>query len=229
MAAAIDRDVDALHVVPPAGFVRARTTLVARLRAAGRADAARAVERLRRPTLVVWAVNRVAREHPRTVRALVDATTTLLRAQRRGAAELPDAIERHRVALRDTVAAAAATLGSTQSGTSATLIGRITRTLLGAAADPGARTALARGRLVEEHRAPGFDALAGMHATGGVRATGGSRRRGTGDPGVTRAHPSRSDDDRQPREASPVALAKAARARARLAQARARATRRRPA
>jgi hypothetical protein len=223
MAAESDRDLDALWVVPPPQFVRARRALVARLRGAGRADAARAVERVRRPTLVVWAVNRMAREHPQTVRALVDATTALLRAQRRGAAELPDAIDHHRAVLRDAVATAEAVLRSERVATSAALVGRITGTLLGAAADADARTALANGRLTDEHRAPGFDALAGVQVAARVRPIGRTRSPSAPDPGVTGPRPSSSDDGAPPPEARPVDLARIAGARERLRQARAKA------
>ncbi|MDP8988077.1 MAG: hypothetical protein M3N11_06985, partial [Actinomycetota bacterium] len=55
---------DQLYELEPRHFVAARDRLVRELRAAGERQAAAAVKGLRRPTVVAWALNQVARAHP---------------------------------------------------------------------------------------------------------------------------------------------------------------------
>jgi hypothetical protein len=71
--------VDELFALPPERFSRARDEWVARLRAAGRAQEARQVAALRRPTLAVWALNQAARRG--LGRAYLDALASLRAAQ----------------------------------------------------------------------------------------------------------------------------------------------------
>jgi hypothetical protein len=87
--------------VPPEGFVAARDRLVTELKASGREDEAAAVRKLRRPSVVAWALNAVAREQPDDVAALIEAGAALQRAQRKalsgsGAEELRRATEERR-------------------------------------------------------------------------------------------------------------------------------------
>lgn len=77
-------DIDALFEVPPGEFVRARDDLARRLRADKQVDEARAVRQLRRPTVVVWALNQVARQHPDEVEAVLAAAAEVGAAQRSG-------------------------------------------------------------------------------------------------------------------------------------------------
>lgn len=57
-----DERIDALFALPPGEFVAARDRLAKELKAAGHAEAAAAVKKLRRPTVAAAAVNRLARE-----------------------------------------------------------------------------------------------------------------------------------------------------------------------
>ena len=50
-----------LHAIPLGDFVKARDALAAELRQTGHAAEAADVKKLRKPTPVVWAVNRVLR------------------------------------------------------------------------------------------------------------------------------------------------------------------------
>lgn len=85
-------DVDALFEVEPTEFVRARDELAGRLRSEGRREEAEEVRRLRRPTIVVWALNQVARHHAKEVAALLEAGEAVRKAQRsRAGAKLREA------------------------------------------------------------------------------------------------------------------------------------------
>jgi hypothetical protein len=75
--------IDDLFGVPPDEFVAARDALARELKEAGRADAARSVKSLRRPTVGIWALNRVARDHPKEIDSLLEAGAGLRRAQER--------------------------------------------------------------------------------------------------------------------------------------------------
>jgi hypothetical protein len=72
-----------LYALPPEDFVAARDQLAARLKNEGDTDTAAAVKRLRRPSVVAWAVNVAARERPDGVQALLEAGEDLRREQRR--------------------------------------------------------------------------------------------------------------------------------------------------
>ena len=85
-------DVDDLFEVPPAEFVRARDELAKRLHTEGRADEARDVKQLRRPSVVVWALNQVARHRPKEVERLLEAGDAVRKAQQsRAGARLREA------------------------------------------------------------------------------------------------------------------------------------------
>jgi hypothetical protein len=72
-----------LYGVPPERFIEARDRLATELRAAGQDDDAAAVKKLRKPSVVAWAVNAAAREAPDEVEALLEAGEDLRRAQRK--------------------------------------------------------------------------------------------------------------------------------------------------
>lgn len=77
----MDGRVDALYELDPADFVAARDELVRALKAEGERDAAAEVKALRRPTVAAAAVNRVARDHPDEVTALLEAGRALAAAE----------------------------------------------------------------------------------------------------------------------------------------------------
>jgi hypothetical protein len=63
--------------------VSARDRLAGELKDAGKADEAAEVKKLRRPSVVAWAVNLTSRERPEDVEALREAGQALRRAQRK--------------------------------------------------------------------------------------------------------------------------------------------------
>jgi hypothetical protein len=73
-----------LFALPPAEFVRARDALATRLKADGRADEASEVKRLSRPTVVVWALNQLARQQPTELGELLDDAEAVRAAQQGG-------------------------------------------------------------------------------------------------------------------------------------------------
>jgi hypothetical protein len=75
-----------LYGLPPGEFIAARDRLAGELKDAGRADEAASVKRLRRPSIVAWAVNAASRERPDDVGALREAGRELRRAQRKALA-----------------------------------------------------------------------------------------------------------------------------------------------
>lgn len=75
------KGVDHLYQLKPGDFVAARDELAKRLKAEGDRHASAEVKRLRRPTVVAWALNQVARSRPDDVAALIEAGAEVRRAQ----------------------------------------------------------------------------------------------------------------------------------------------------
>jgi hypothetical protein len=149
---------EALQDVPPQEFVRARNALAARLVKEGKAGEANRIRRLRRPSPVVWALNRVAVGRPRDLGDLIDAVDQLRRAQL-GQGDLRRSTERYRAAFESVVDAAGHLLHEAGTRLAPDLDRRLRSTLLAAAADRRIRADLQAGRLAEEHAGPGFTAL----------------------------------------------------------------------
>jgi hypothetical protein len=205
---------DALRTVPPREFVSARKALATRLAREGKAAAAREVARLRRPSPVVWALNRAATAHPRELAALVEAVDRLRRAQL-GQGDLRAATAAYRAAFAPLLRAATAALREAGSGVSGAIDRRIRGTLQAAVTDRGLRADLGAGRLRDELTDPGFAVLTGVPVPAEfLRAR----------PARARSGPARADARSAPR--SPAApepadrrrLARATRSAARLAR-----------
>ena len=72
-----------LYALPPADFIAARDELAGELKDSGEADVAAAVKKLKKPSIVAWAVNAAARVHEDEVAALRETGQALRRAQRK--------------------------------------------------------------------------------------------------------------------------------------------------
>jgi hypothetical protein len=159
----LEAELDNLYAALPADFTRARNDLAQRLKEAGQVEAAAGIKQLRKPTVPLWAVNQLARQHPDDVRALLDAGERLRAAQQealRGESqELRAATAEERRILHGLTQRAAELLRET--GHSADTK-RIADTLRAAAVDESGRELLQRGRLSEELEASGFGGFAGM-------------------------------------------------------------------
>jgi hypothetical protein len=166
-----ERERDRLYGVPLAEFVRARNELAARLRKAGKADAAAEIARLRKPSAPLWAINQLARTDPGAIARLIETTEALRSAQlgRQRGGDPGARAAAQRSALEDLVDRAASLLhpggspGGSPSGSEvpADTRGRLSASFLGAAADRHLREDLRRGRLDRELSAPGFEVFAG--------------------------------------------------------------------
>src|SRR5437868_6734150 len=161
---------DDLYTARPSDFVRIRHALVRTLRSAGQDSVASALQRLRKPTAVVWALNQAARKAPANVRAFLSALERVRRAQLRQPNDLAQASETMRTALGRVVGDARDALQAVGVAWTPAMLRRVSETLRGAAADPTQRERLSRGRLDDEMTAPGFDVFGDARPTGMLRA-----------------------------------------------------------
>lgn len=173
----LDDELDRLYGGAPERFVAERNALAARLRKAHQPEAAATVAALKKPVAVAWAANRLAREEPQAVEALLGATERLRSTQKRALtsdgkrAELEAAQAAERDALRELVTAARTRLEPPVTGAA---LDRLGQTLRAAATDAATRPLLEHGRLSGEVHAAGFEAVDGL-------APRRSRRRRTDD------------------------------------------------
>ena len=105
-----------LYALAPEGFIAGRDALVGELREAGEPDLATAVKKLRKPSVVAWAVNGVSRSHRADVEALLRVGDELRRAQQaalsgKGPSELRSATDERRAIVATLTSAAAEALG----------------------------------------------------------------------------------------------------------------------
>jgi hypothetical protein len=167
----LERELDALYDLPLDEFTKARNDLAARLRRAHQSELAEEVKALKKPTVVAWTANRLARDEAKRVRELLAAGDQLRETQQRALGgnatpdEVADAAAAEREAVRALVAAARDAFGPRATPQ---LLDRLSQTLRTAAVDPEARTLLERGRLTEELKGVGF---------GGLEAVKPARRR----------------------------------------------------
>jgi len=164
----LDRELDALYDLPLEDFTKARNDLVGRLRKAHQSEAAAEVRGLKKPTVVAWAANRLAREEPKLTAALLEAGERLLETQQRALGgnakqeEVADAATAERETIRALLTAARRRFGD--RATSA-LLDKLSQTLRAAAVDTAARPLLEHGRLTEELKAVGFGPLEAVRPT----------------------------------------------------------------
>jgi hypothetical protein len=106
-----------LYALAPEGFIAGRDALVGELTDAGEAELAAAVKKLRKPSIVAWAVNAAARERPDDVQALLRAGDALRRAQQAAVAgsgdvDLREATQERRSIIASLADTAASALGA---------------------------------------------------------------------------------------------------------------------
>jgi hypothetical protein len=149
-----------LYAVEPEEFVAERKRLERELRDQGRSDDAAEIAGRKKPTLPVFAANRLALRRRADVGQLLDTAERLARAHESGDRDsLRDAQvelnERIRRLVADAEDAAGRPLSEAAEQRLATL-------LRAAAVDPDTAPLLRRGVLAEELEPAGFDALAGL-------------------------------------------------------------------
>ncbi len=178
-------------------FVGARDVLAKELRAGGDREGAAAVKKLPKPTRAAWAVNRLVRDRPDEVAALVEAGAALAGAQEQlldGAdADVLRSAALAARALVDALAAEAPVDGAARD--------KVRATLHAATVDAEVRAEVAAGRVVKERSAAGFGGFDALIAAGRGRDDGGApakpvKRRGS--KGRTAAVEPESEDQDEP-------------------------------
>jgi hypothetical protein len=214
MAASLERRIDELYGLELEQFTSARNALAAELKRSGegRADE---VRRLAKPTRAAWALNRVARGKPEDVRALLRAGDDVRRAQeRRVAGARDDGLDRASGQLRGALdgVQAAAREALEAAGLPATddTLERVGRTVQAAIVDPELRRALEAGRLAEDARPSGMDALVALAAMAGSRPAA-QRERSAAQAERAASKASGSESARRDARAEQVAQARARR------------------
>jgi hypothetical protein len=165
--------VEGLRAVPPSRFIRERDARAAALAKAGKADEARAVKALRRPSPSLWAVNQLARVDPKGLGAFLQTAGQLRATQLRDPQAASETARRHREQLGALLERARDVLRGEGYRPTPALERRISGTLLGGAADRAVADDLRAGRLAAELQAPGFDALLGAPGAGRLRVVKG--------------------------------------------------------
>jgi hypothetical protein len=167
---------DRLFETAPEDFVAIRNELVAKLNAMGKRQVASELKALGRPTVPVWAINRLARREPNKVAALLDAANQLRNTQARAlrnrasAEHLRSTVQAEREALRTLLRSAQEVLREANRADTPGLLGRVESTLHAhAVGNPADRELLRRGRLSREAQALGFAGL--LDSPGAATAT----------------------------------------------------------
>jgi hypothetical protein len=155
------RVTERLLAVPPAVFVDERKKLARELRDDGRGEEANAVAAMKKPSPVVLAVNRAARDRPQAAKDAADAAERLARAQLSGK---PDQY-RELVAVMGNASnlLGEVALANLSEGTVSEAMRRRTSDhIRGALSSKDTRDLLVRGALTDEVETSGFDAFGGL-------------------------------------------------------------------
>ena len=168
MANDAEPDLRALFDAPPAGFVVQRDALAKRLKADGDAKGAAEVKALKRPTVVAWAVNRLALRRGDDVARLLEAGAVLRKSQRLAVSGSRDsglrkAADARRAAIEALAGMASDLVAEDLPPLTEAKRTAVATTLEAASADAGAADLVLAGRLQRELEAPsGFGDLGGM-------------------------------------------------------------------
>jgi hypothetical protein len=155
------KEMNRLLAVPSAAFVDERKELVRELRDEGRTDEAKAVAAMKKPSPVVLAVNRAARDRPQAAKDAATAAERLARTQLSGNPEQ----YRELVAKMGEASAllAEVALANLSEGSPSEAMRRRTADhIRGALASKESRELLVRGVLTDEVETAGFDAFGGV-------------------------------------------------------------------
>jgi len=157
----VDPEVEALYGLPLEEFTKARDTLARGRAKQGDKEGAAAIKALRKPSVVAWGLNQLARRHPDDVDALLEAGDRLRRAQTAALeggdpAELREATKAEGAEVQVLAGQARSILADAGRGGSPTQEERLAATLRAAAVDPEAGDHLRRGVLTAELSPAGF-------------------------------------------------------------------------
>lgn len=180
----LDQAVDELYGAALEDFVGERSRLAKVLKAAGQADDAARLAKMRKPTVAAWCLNQLARTNRREIDLLLDAGHRLREAQ---AALLGGSdrqvLTRAQTAERDIVGrlTRAAKQLLADGSASANVLGQVAESLRTAAISSDGRELLARGRFTRPPTSPGFDLATELAEQTPRPTTGRGRTRPTGD------------------------------------------------
>ena len=157
----LDDELDELFQLPLAEFIGARNALATRLKQSGRADDAKLVKTLSKPSVSAWAVNQLYWDHREAFDSLLEAGRRFQRAQtssRSGkATDMRESLEARREALAQLADLAASVLQDAGHSPTQDTIRRVTTTLEAISANADGPTL---GRLSQDVDPPGFESLA---------------------------------------------------------------------
>jgi hypothetical protein len=148
--------------IAPDAFVAERNALVKRLRDEGRDDEADALAGLRKPSAVVFAVNRAARDRSNAAKGAVAAAEKVAKAQAGGDQDAFRAAVRELDESLDLLGEVAVAHVSPGKKPTDAMRRRVHDLLRRAVANADTRAALQRGALLEEQEAVGFTPFEGV-------------------------------------------------------------------
>ncbi len=159
---ALDERIAQLYLLPPTDFIPARTALAKVLKADGQREAAAELAKLRRPTVVAWALNQLRRVDPDALDEFGRSVARLRQAQEQAlggdrTVDLRAAVAERREHSGRLIQAASRALREIDRDPEPHLAA-MGATIEAAAADPEVGELLRTGRLTTERSAPGFDA-----------------------------------------------------------------------
>jgi hypothetical protein len=162
----VDPEVEALYGLPLEDFTKARDALARDRKKAGDAEGAAQIKALRKPSVVAWGLNQLARRHPDDVDQLLKAGDRLRQAQAAtleggDPAELRSASRAEGAEVNALAGQARSILAEAGRAASPTQEDRLATTLRAAAVDPAAGEQLRRGVLAVELSPAGFGFGAG--------------------------------------------------------------------
>ncbi|MBY3795219.1 hypothetical protein HQP42_22750 [Rhodococcus fascians] len=153
----IDTVIDELYSLAPADFVSHRSAYVTRFKKAGDKSGATRIGGLRKPTVVAWLVNTLARQDESAVAELFDLGAELERAQQRGDGHRLRELSTARSASIRALTDRAVVLGRERGMTVGDNAAReVSNTLNAAMADPEIRDRVRAGRTVVAETYSGF-------------------------------------------------------------------------
>ena len=162
MSPEIPAEAQKLLAVAPEEFVDARKELVTALRSEGRREDAQAVASIKKPSQVVLAVNRAARDRPQAAKDAAKAADRLARTQLAGKPEEYRALTKDMEQAASLLSEVAIAMVSKSGRPTDAVRRRIADHIRGALSSEETRALLTRGMLVDEIEPAGFDAFAGM-------------------------------------------------------------------
>jgi len=183
-----ERSLQELYQLPPERFTAARNRLAKELSAEGSKELASRVRAANRPTVAIWALNKLAREFPEELEELLEAgdriraaQASAVRGNRQGAGELRQASHDLQSKLATLIARAAEAIQGLGRAPSTSVLGKIETTLRAAALNPGeGRQRLKEGILDRELQHTGFPGSAEIASAADKPERTAERSRGAG-------------------------------------------------